>query len=88
MDIRETSLLFSETEGEGPISASTTLSFPRPVRKVAAGVSGYTARFEDDVDRPFGRLEIEVGVSVDALLLAVHLEGHEPPRVDRPTVRS
>jgi hypothetical protein len=66
MDIRETSLLFSETEGEGPISASTTLSFPRPVRKVAAGISGYTARFEDDVDRPFGRLEIEVGVSVDA----------------------
>ncbi len=66
MEIRETSLSFAETEGEGPISASTMLSFPRRVRRVAAGITGYTARFEDNEDHHLGRLEVEVSARVDA----------------------
>ncbi|MPZ53754.1 MAG: hypothetical protein GEU79_13655 [Acidimicrobiia bacterium] len=65
MEIRETSLLFPETEGEGPVTASTTLSFPRRVRRVAAGIAGYTARFEDNEDHHLGRLEVEVSGRVD-----------------------
>lgn len=66
MEIRETSLSFPEAEGEGPIQASTTLTFPRSVQRVAAGITGYTARFEDNDDHHLGRLELEVSAVIDA----------------------
>lgn len=65
MEIRETSLSFPETEGDGPIRASTTLTFPREVRRVAAGITGYSARFEDEEDHHLGRLEVEVSAAID-----------------------
>jgi hypothetical protein len=65
MEVRESSLSFPEVEGEGPQSASVQLSFPRSVTTVAAGISGYTAVFEDREDHHVGRLEIEVSAAVN-----------------------
>lgn len=65
MEIRETSLSFPETEGSGPVSASTALSFPRTVVRAAAGITGYSVRFEDNNDHHVGRLELEVSAGVD-----------------------
>jgi hypothetical protein len=65
VEVRESSLSFPEVEGEGPQSASVQLSFARTVTQVAVGISGYTAVFEDREDHHVGRLEIEVGASVN-----------------------
>lgn len=65
MEIRETSLLFGETEGEGPVTATTTIDFPRTVERVAVGIVGYSARYEDDEDHHLGRLRCRVSAAID-----------------------
>lgn len=64
MEIRTTSLLFPETSGSGPATAQAELTFPRDVVRVAAGITGYTALYEDESDHHLGRLEVEVGARV------------------------
>ena len=66
MEIRTTSLLFPKAEDEGPLSAQAEIVFPRDVERVTAGITGYTAVFEDEDDHHFGRLEVEVNARVDA----------------------
>jgi hypothetical protein len=66
VEIRATSLLFPETSGEGPLTAEAEMRFPRDVQRVAAGITGYTAVFENDDDHHVGRLEVEVDARVDA----------------------
>lgn len=66
MEIRATSLLFPETSGEGPLTAEAEVVFPRDVERVTAGITGYTAVFEDEEDHHVGRLEVEVDARVDA----------------------
>lgn len=65
MEIRATSLLFPETSGEGPQSAQAEFTFPRDVERVTAGITGYTAVFENENDHHFGRLEVEVDTRID-----------------------
>lgn len=66
MEIRTTSLLFPEQDGNGPATAEVELTFPRDVLEVAAGITGYTAQFENRDDHHLGRMEIEVDTEVDA----------------------
>jgi hypothetical protein len=66
VEIRATSLLFPETSGEGPLTAEAEVVFPRDVERVTAGITGYTAVFEDEEDHHVGRLEVEVDARVDA----------------------
>lgn len=65
MDIRRTSLLFAETEGEGPATAEAELAFPRDVLQVTAGITGYSLLFEDEDDHHVGRVELEVRADKD-----------------------
>ncbi len=65
MEIRSTSLLFPETSDEGPVRAQAEILFPRDVLRVTAGITGYTATFENEDDHHLGRLEVEVNASVD-----------------------
>ncbi len=65
MDVRSSSFHFPSTEGTGPQSASAQLSFPRAVRQVAVGITGYTATFENEEDHHLGRLIVELNASVN-----------------------
>lgn len=65
MDVRSSSFHFPSTEGSGPQSASAQLSFPRAVRRVAVGITGYSATFENEEDHHLGRLIVELNASVN-----------------------
>ena len=65
VEIRATSLLFPESSGQGPLTAEAEVRFPRNVLRAAAGITGYTAVFENDDDHHVGRLEVEVDAEVD-----------------------
>jgi hypothetical protein len=65
LEIRATSLLFPEASGQGPLTAEAEVRFPRAVLRTAAGITGYTAVFENDDDHHVGRLEVEVDARVD-----------------------
>ncbi|MEO4000390.1 M66 family metalloprotease [Mesorhizobium sp. CAU 1732] len=65
MDIRQSSFNFPETDGKGPQSASTQLSFPRRVVGAAVGIMGYSAAFENRSDHHLGRLIVELNAGVN-----------------------
>lgn len=65
MDVRSSSFHFPTTEDEGPQRASAQLSFPRAVRQVAVGITGYSATFENRQDHELGRLIVELNANVN-----------------------
>ncbi|NLD68525.1 MAG: hypothetical protein GX644_06880, partial [Limnobacter sp.] len=73
MDLRSSSFHFPSTEGSGPQTASAQFAFPRDVRQAAVGITGYTARFENNEDHHLGRLIVELNASVN---------GSDPTLVD------
>lgn len=73
MDVRSSSFHFPSTEGDGPQPANAQFAFPRAVRQVAVGITGYTANFEEREDHHLGRLIVELNASVN---------GDDPTKVD------
>lgn len=64
MDVRSSSFDFQPAVG-APQSATEVVTFPRDVRDVVVGITGYAATFVGD-DHHLGRLQVEVGAAIDA----------------------
>ena len=73
MDIRFSSFNFPSTEDEGPQTASAQVPFPRAMQRVAVGITGYSATFQNQEDHHLGRLILELDASVN---------GGDPTKVD------
>ena len=63
MEIRESSFNFPRSTGGGQ-SASQTITHAREVERVAVGMTGYSATFEDE-DHHVGRLTAELWAEID-----------------------
>lgn len=66
VDIRFSSFNFPSTEDEGPQSASAQLIFPRAVQRVAIGITGYSATFQNHEDHHLGRLILELDAAINS----------------------
>jgi hypothetical protein len=65
MEIRLDSLDYSlPLEGDGPLTASKTVVFPRPVKTAVAGLTGYLAEFGSHDDHHVGRLELRLDTTI------------------------
>jgi hypothetical protein len=65
VDVRFSSFNYPSIEDDGPQTASAQLSFPRNVRQVAVGVTGYSATFQNRDDHHLGRLIVELNANVN-----------------------
>jgi hypothetical protein len=65
MELRTNALLFPSTRNTGPVTASTTIPFARPVERAVAAITGYSATFENGEDHHLGRLDLELTTTVD-----------------------
>ncbi|WP_299902800.1 M66 family metalloprotease [uncultured Ruegeria sp.] len=65
MEIRTTSFNYPKLKDGGPQGASTTIRFSRRVLRATSGVTGYSARFENNDDHHLGRLIVESAARID-----------------------
>ncbi|GEM_PF-1098940 len=66
MEIRQQSFNFPALSGSGPQTAEARISFPRSIVRATAGMSGYSATFENHEDHHFGRLTVELSSQVSS----------------------
>lgn len=64
MEIRQRSFNFPRTSDTGPQSAEETITFARRVLRATAGITGYSARY-DDGDHHLGRITVELSARVN-----------------------
>lgn len=70
MPIRETSINFPVTRGSGPRVGSSTVVFPRQVRKAVAAIRGYQIGYHGD-DHHVGILQVELDTAINANVVVV-----------------
>ena len=72
MELRTTSINFPRLRGNGPITRTADVHFPREVLKAIAGVSGYSAGFSGGNDHHFGKLQVQLQTEIDGDLVKVN----------------
>ena len=65
MEIRQQSFNFPKTSSSGPQPAEARIAFPRSILRATAGMSGYSATFENQEDHHLGRLTVELSSRID-----------------------
>jgi hypothetical protein len=66
MEMRTGSLLFPQTRGSGPRTATQTVIFPRDVDRAIAGLTGYSAGYvQSSGDHWLGQLNVQTDVQIN-----------------------
>ncbi len=65
MEFRRRSVSFPSASTVGPVTSNFTEVFPRAVVSAVAGLAGFASGYDDQDDRPFGELQVNIETSIN-----------------------
>ncbi len=71
MELRTSSINFPKLRGNGPVTQTTDIHFPREVQKAIAGIIGYSSGFSGGNDHHLGKLQVQLDTEIDGDLVKV-----------------